>query len=515
MQASETPKLEKFSIWDEITSCTTLPSPPGVAVELVNLAQHPDTQFEQVEQVVQLDPAISAKLLRLANSSFYARSCKIENLSQAIGLFGLNGTLTIALTFSLISTPDDNKSGLDHNQFWLRSLATGIICKKLTKLLHRSDKETFYLAGLLQDIGILVLNQIRPGLYDSSNETPSNHQSLIESELNLMGLDHSVIGAWLLEEWQFPDVFVTATANSHKLTETTADRDSTDLCACVALASSLAEFWSQSEAALPPEMKSTIVDELGLTDDNIQKLIEETQKEISEVSPLFDVSEVTDAAISSLLRDATEGITIRTLMSGVTLSDSQSRVAELTNQTQNLETEATHLKRKLDFDDLTNVHTRGYALDVLEKYIKNTNDCYFTVSLLFVDLDDFKSINDKYGHSVGDNILKSAAQILKSVVRETDVVARYGGEEFLVILCNAGYEHATNVCDRLISTLAQSSIRVDSHRQVSITASVGLSVHGEKSVYQDVTEFIDTADAACYRAKNTGKNRWLPCLVPE
>lgn len=513
MESSVTLKLEESSVWDEIASCTSLPSPPGVAVQMVNLAQHADTEFEDVERAVQLDPVMAAKLLRLANSSFYARNRKIKSLKQAIGQFGLNGTLTIALTFSLISAPEDSKSGLDHNRFWLRSLASGIICKKLAQMLSCGEKETFYLAGLLQDIGILVLDKIRPELYNTRDDNQADHHFLIDTEMGEFGLDHSDIGAWLLEQWQFPEIFVKATAKSHKMVSTDTDDEHSALASCVALSSFLAEYWSLSHVTIPSEMMSTIIDKLELSDDQIRKLLEETQKEIEEVSQLFDVSEITDAAVSRILNEATEGLTMRTLMTGQSLSVTQSCVTELKKQTQELADETNHLKRQLEFDNLTKVHTRGYALRILENYLANTSDEEALVSLLFVDLDDFKKINDTYGHKTGDAALKAAAQALTSIVREADVVARYGGEEFLIILTNTGYANASRVCDRLISTLANTSIDVASPGKITITASVGLSVHGEESVYNEVGEFIDSADAACYRAKNSGKNRWVPASV--
>ncbi|MBX2883435.1 MAG: GGDEF domain-containing protein [Granulosicoccus sp.] len=489
-------------IWDELAACTDLPSPPGISVKLMKLAQQDEFSFTEIESLVLLDQAIAAKLLRLANSSFYARSRKTENLRQAIGLFGLNGTLTIALAFSLVKKPTDGVGGFDHNKFWLRSLASATICKKLSQLCSAGAQESFYLAGLLQDCGMLALASIKPELYDQHYESADNHEAVIGLERQALGVDHSEVGVWLLERWQFPEIYIDATRTSHCLCANQSSSELRLLDSCVALSSYLADFWCFPHASLPQEIKPVITDKFKLDDRTIQNLLMEVNTEIGEVSSMFDLSEIKDSAIEGLLAQARETLTLRSLMTEKSLADSQHQIDNLELKTENLE-------RKLEYDTLTGAHTRAYAYSILDEIFTEAQQEHFPIALVFIDLDDFKQINDQYGHSIGDKVLSLAASQLRESTRPTDIISRIGGEEFLIIMANTGYVNASMVCDRLVKDLSDSRIAVNTDIEIQVTASVGLSVHGEEVLFKDPHCLIDSADMACYRAKHGGKNRWI------
>ena len=108
-------QIDSKVLYARLKRCTNLPSPPPVGMRIVELGQDPETTVHQVAEVVGLDPALTAKILRMANSPLYARQRKTENLRQAITLFGLNGTLTLALSFTIIgssrSAPDSGGWG--------------------------------------------------------------------------------------------------------------------------------------------------------------------------------------------------------------------------------------------------------------------------------------------------------------------------------------------------------------------------------------------------------------------
>jgi len=489
-------------IWEQLAVCKDLPSPPGISVKLMKLAQSDDFTFNDIESLVLLDQAIAVKLLRLANSSLYARNHKTENLRQAIGLFGLNGTLTIALAFSLIKQPKTDDGGFDYNKFWLRSLASATICKRLSQLCSAGAQESFYLAGLLQDCGMLALASIRPDLYSQNDDTIVNHESLIKLEQDAIGVDHADVGVWLLEQWQFPEIYIYATRASHSLCSTPGSTELRLLDSCVALSSYLADFWCQPQAALPEEIRPIITDTFKLDDATIRNLLFEVNTEIGEVSSMFDLSEIKDSAIEILLSQARETLTLRNLMTEKNLAESKTHVNDL-EQTNEI------LERRLEYDTLTGVHTREFAYSALDQVFAQSKLEHFPISLVFIDLDDFKQINDQYGHSIGDKVLTLAAEKLQETTSSTDIIARIGGEEFLIILERTGYIKASIFCDRLVKGLSDARIAINSELDIQITASVGLSVHGEEVQFKDPQCLIDAADMACYQAKKRGKNCWI------
>lgn len=124
------------------------------------------------------------------------------------------------------------------------------------------------------------------------------------------------------------------------------------------------------------------------------------------------------------------------------------------------------------------------------------------LTVAYVDVDDFKSVNDRYGHSQGDAILRTVAATLRNALRQSDSVARVGGDEFIVLLLETGYDHAEEVLTKLQQSLADAMAQVKS----SVTFSMGAAVFDIPPA--DVDALIKAADAAMYKAKAEGKNRF-------
>ena len=153
-------------------------------------------------------------------------------------------------------------------------------------------------------------------------------------------------------------------------------------------------------------------------------------------------------------------------------------------------------------DGLTELHNHRYFQDQLAKEIKRLGRNHEGLSILIIDIDDFKKLNDNYGHAAGDEFLKQLARILRESVRDTDMLARYGGEEFVIIATGTRLDGAQLLAEKLRTKIAETSFIVDeTMRPRRVTVSIGVSeyVHSR-------TELFTSADAALYRAKAAGKN---------
>ena len=203
---------------DRLEKCTNLPSPPAIAMRILDLSQDPDVDIGKVADIISMDPALVTKILRIANSPIYAIRRKIENLRQAIMLLGLDGTLTMALSFSLANSMHNNAcQGFDYNHFWRRSLAVATCCRRLSIVAGLNASEEMFLAGLLQDVGMLALDKLQPDFYQNLGVDQADHVRLQEKERELLGADHAVIGAWLMHKWRLPESFQYMLLGSHDL----------------------------------------------------------------------------------------------------------------------------------------------------------------------------------------------------------------------------------------------------------------------------------------------------------
>ena len=163
------------------------------------------------------------------------------------------------------------------------------------------------------------------------------------------------------------------------------------------------------------------------------------------------------------------------------------------------------LARSSQRDALTDTPNRALMLDRMERAIATARRRKTCIAVVFLDLDQFKQINDTLGHTIGDGVLQLVARRLESVVRESDNVSRHGGDEFLVLL--TGISHSSDaalVADKVIAALSAPS-RVGDHI-LHLSASIGVAVYPEDG--QDAATLIDRADAAMYRSKKNGLGRF-------
>ncbi len=156
-------------------------------------------------------------------------------------------------------------------------------------------------------------------------------------------------------------------------------------------------------------------------------------------------------------------------------------------------------------DGLTRIHNRRYLSEFLEREVVRSQRHERPLSVLMIDIDRFKSINDSLGHLCGDFVLRELADILRETVRTEDLFARYGGEEFTAVLVETTRESAAVVAERIRSTVAEHLFRFEDQR-VRLTVSVGVSsTTGDQEMTPGI--LIKEADANLYSAKRSGRNK--------
>jgi diguanylate cyclase (GGDEF)-like protein len=153
-------------------------------------------------------------------------------------------------------------------------------------------------------------------------------------------------------------------------------------------------------------------------------------------------------------------------------------------------------------DKLTGLYNRRYFDHFLDLEIKRSLRQKSHLALLMIDIDNFKKVNDTFGHLFGDKLLNKMGDLLKTETRDTDIVARYGGEEFAIVMSDTGLKEALQIAERIRQSIQAYSFET---KNCSTTVSIGIAMHPLDA--NSLNELIEKSDNSLYKAKHDGKNR--------
>lgn len=486
-----TPKLEKL-----LKTAPNLPSLPGVAVELLSECRRPDVDIDRIADLLARDPALSAKVVGVANSSAFRRGAALTTVRRAALALGTSSVAALGLSFSLVSQRAA-RGPFDFAQYWRRGLLNAVAARALAQQL-RIDAEEAFLAGLLQDIGMLALNAAVPGYDEVIRDAKHDHLRLERLEREQFGAGHPEVGAWLAQGWGLPEPLSQAVLGSHVPLQ--GERASA-LGRCVAVSGYVSPIWlnAADKNAIKTAAQAALT-WLALPPDAFQEVLTRTADASRDFAEAFEVTLPSAKEMKGILQQARDTLVEVSLRATQVASRSEADVQRLSAEKKTLELQYSR-------DALTGVFTRGHLEAALAQAYEYAGRFDRALSVLFCDIDFFKKVNDGHGHAVGDRVLATVARQIAGSVRQLDVVGRYGGEEFVVILPATATEGALVVAERIRERVASLVIRSDKDQLVPVTISIGHATTGESWRSRDLAELLAAADGALYNAKRAGRNR--------
>jgi diguanylate cyclase (GGDEF)-like protein len=181
--------------------------------------------------------------------------------------------------------------------------------------------------------------------------------------------------------------------------------------------------------------------------------------------------------------------------------------ADLRQKTEDLSARTRALEQQLNQDILTGVSNRRFLEHLLEEEFAAANTNSWPLAIAFVDIDNFKRINDNYGHPDGDIVLRAIAQLLQQSCRLGDSIGRYGGDEFLLVFPGTDLSGASVVCNRALEACRSMRYRLSGGQSIEVTLSIGIAVYGDTESFNDLKSMLRSADKALYEAKARGRDR--------
>ena len=214
-----------------IKDLSPLVSPPDVCWKVTQLLENELTSTTELADVIVHDPNLTARLLRLVNSSYFGLSTRVDTVSRAITIIGINELTSLVYAISSVDSFSKIPDKLTNMAtFWRHSVYTGLVAKALARKLDVLHTERLFIAGLLHDIGTLVINSRFPELArDIIEDAGGEEEYVYQLEQQLIGFSHARIGAMMLEDWKLPDSLCEAVRYHHDPMQS----ENTTMDACV------------------------------------------------------------------------------------------------------------------------------------------------------------------------------------------------------------------------------------------------------------------------------------------
>jgi diguanylate cyclase (GGDEF)-like protein len=473
-----------------IRQCPTLPSLPSIAIQVLDLAQRAEVDIAEIARVISKDPALSSKILRTVNSSFYGRSQHVSTISHALVILGLQSVKTLVLGFSLVSNLSKAKAkGFKHLTYWRRSIFAATAARTIAAKINLLQQEEAFLVALLMDIGMLVLDQVLGEQYGEICDAAPSHEQLSAAEMQSLQIDHAEVGAILAEQWKLPPVLSQPIA-AHNDPRRMRDPQLKKLAELVSVAGRCADVFVDDNAAPAIAHVRTLCKEHFQMED-ADALLSEIGGRTKEVASLFEINIGTAAQYDAILKKANETLVEITLQS-------QQQFSTLKQMTQQLKVQATT-------DALTGLANRAQLDAFLAEHFARSLVTGQPIALLLMDVDRFKSINDTHGHQAGDQVLRTMGKLLRGAAKAGDLAARYGGEEIALVLPGTNRTAAAKLAEIIRRAIEAKPVAFEK-KSIPVTASVGVAAYEPGCPFRQVAQLLKAADLAVYNAKHSGRN---------
>ena len=281
----------KALILDRLYGISDLPTLPTVFLNIMRLMRDPNTPMREIAKVVESDPAISIKILKLINSSFYGLTRTVDSVQQAIVLLGASTLKNVVISVSIFKAMggQSTNSCFSREAFWQHSIGCGLIARYLGNRIGCERDEQGFIAGVIHDIGKVVLDKyFHDELADITRHVKERGISFYSAELEVIGTTHAEIGAHLAENWKLPENLVAVVGEHHQFDP---GSDHAILTALIQLSDMLVRKYKVGSGGddLVPEVDPLIWQTLNLDPSDLDAMGEELQIEIEKSKELKDL----------------------------------------------------------------------------------------------------------------------------------------------------------------------------------------------------------------------------------
>lgn len=454
-----------------------LPTPPNVVFRLLEVVKDDERSFKEIGDIVTKDPSLTARMMKVANSSIFGLSGKIRTIEGALTVLGINVIRNIALSFVIMDCVKVPSAGpFDIGYFWKRAITSAVAAETIASHIHFQNEDTF-LCGLLKDIGVLVMFR----------QMEKEYQQVL-----------------LLKDWGLPESIYLPIFHHHSssLPASSVGR----LVGILQVADLLSALYHGAAGTRDLDAAKDILEKrYGLARPVVKKMIDSMAEKTMEILTYFDIDPGEMKPLSQLLQEANNELGKHALTYEQMLGELKQSQEDSRQFINNLLETNKELRKLAYRDELTGLYNHRFFLSEIDKELERAKRYGHPLSLTFFDIDFFKNINDTYGHLVGDVVLRSIATKVSSCMRSCDIVVRYGGDEFAIIMPETDRAGLESLCERLRQEVEAMDIPLNGNI-LGVTISVGGACFGGGDGAVTRFSMLSIADQAIYQSKKSGRN---------
>ncbi|MCH8151240.1 MAG: HDOD domain-containing protein [Planctomycetes bacterium] len=484
------------------------PTNSAVAAQVLRLGDDPNSSAAQLADVIRTDPALTSRLLETANAARFALREPVATIGRAVSVLGLRRTRMVALGFQVAAHPDElGGCPFDLKTFWRRSLLRACLAQEIAAEVVPTLADEAYVIGLLQDCGIVHLVQSLgasyAALYATANLSPA---AFYKRETQRFAHNHVEAIDAMAEQWSLPQVLADPLGRHHcPVTIGPESSELETLSAVSYFVGSLPLGHEEMLALSDPALRDYAAANLALAEPALQDCLGRADHACREMapSPAEHLPENLDRR--DLVEQANCHLSRATSEAARHIEAVEAECDLIRGQQMDLKSALGQYRELAARDPLTHLLNRGALAEAAMACIRKCRDKNTPQCVFFLDIDDFKVINDDFGHHMGDEVLRVLAGVVSDTVVNGGCAGRYGGEEFIVVLPALDEQESRRRAEGLVDRVRRTSFP-DLFSNHSVTCSLG-AVWGRPKPGMSAQELFTAADELMYQAKLGGKDR--------
>lgn len=467
-----------------------------VALQIVREALKPDVSPTDLAKLAESDPGFALRIISMVNSAAFGFNRKVSDVRQATAFIGVRGLRTLGLS---LAVSDLIPAGSDGQILLGNSLRRAVAAQLIAKKLGHRDVDEYFTAGLFLEVALLARARDDLAAAAKIARLPASDRVVFERAES--GTDHALRGAELTRAFMLPPELIEAVALHHDPV-----MPDTQLAKVAWVAERVAAIWEGGDVPSAQAEAARALVAIGMADRDVVELLEKLPSLVQEGAAAFEREVGPQKGVDQLLMDVSRSLLEMNQSYESMVQRLELLLAEKEELSTKLAAANEELTRLASTDALTQLPNKRSLEAAITRDLARADRDKTWLSLVVVDVDHFKKVNDTYGHATGDVVLQAVAKTLARHLRAGDLAGRYGGEEFLLVLPGSNMIGARIAAERIRKALEAMIVETE-HGSLKVTASFG----GASTCGPGCGRLRDTlfsrADAALYEAKAGGRNR--------